>query len=168
MGGKQFTSTIPGTLDGKGRVCIPSVFRQALELQGTHGIYVCKPVIEPVIECFGQEFYDETQTRYAGVNPLFDADMNDDLEYFNAHTSSLIFDANGRVRLPDELIANAGLVDKVMFVGGGKTFKICTPEQFAAFDAERAARIRARMLAQQAAAQAKYAAMAAAAANQPK
>lgn len=162
MGDRRFTSTIPGLLDSKCRVCIPSPFRQVLDAQCTKGIYLFLPVLDPVIECFGQEFYDETQSKFTSVNPLFDDGGSDevyDFKYFNAHTTPVPMDINGRVRLPDELIAYAGLQEKVVFVGCGKTFQICTPEQAKKLDDENKAVIRARMLAQRAARQAQIAAL---------
>lgn len=152
MGVNGFTSTAFGSLDAKGRVCVPLTFRQVLEGQNTKGLYVYRSVLDQAVDCFGQDVYDFMQAQYADTNPLFDAVMNDDLEDFSAHTTQLQFDNNGRVRLPDDLIAYAGLTDKVAFVGMGRKFQICTPEQYKVLDDARTVRIRSRMQAQRAAA----------------
>lgn len=167
MGGRQFTSTFPGLLDSKSRVCVPAPFRQVLEQQETVGIYLFQPVLDPVIECFGQKYFDDVQDRYEKIDPLnsmaCSADDLYDFRHFNAHTTLLPLDANGRVRLPDELIGYAGLSEKIVFVGCGKTFQICTPEQARKLDEEQQAFIRARNQALLARRQAEIAAMLAAA-----
>ena len=148
MGGKGFTSTAFGSLDAKGRVCIPATFRQVLESQNTQGMFVCPTLLKPIIDCFGQELYEYEMGQYPQVNPLFVSVKNDFLDYFSENTVSLPFDSNGRVRLPDELIANAGLTDRVVFIGQNRKFQICTPEQHALLKKERMARLQAAMDAQ--------------------
>jgi len=39
-------STVMGTLDSKGRVCIPAAYRQILSAQNTNGVYVCPSFFE--------------------------------------------------------------------------------------------------------------------------
>lgn len=158
MGGIGFTSTAFGSLDAKGRVCIPSAFRDALRDQNSPGLYVYQPILDIAVDCFGLDLLKFIQEKYAGTDPLYDAVENEDLKDFNANTQLLPVDGNGRVRLPDPLIAYAGLKDKVAFVGMGQKFQICTEEQFRAQDADRRARIRARMLAERAKAEARNAA----------
>jgi MraZ protein len=45
----------------------------------------------------------------------------------------LSFDGEGRVILPEGLIAEAGLKDMAMFIGKGETFEIWEPESFKAY-----------------------------------
>ena len=60
-------------------------------------------------------------------------------------TQLLPIDENGRVRLPDDLIAHAGLKDRVSFVGLGRKFQIWDAERFARHRARRSmARVKAR------------------------
>lgn len=145
MGVTHFTSTALGSLDAKGRVCIPMTFRQLLESQNTQGMFVCPTLFNASIDCFGQGMYDVMMGQYPDTNPMLPDVKNDLLDYFSENTQVLQFDSNGRVRLPDELIAYAGLKDKVVFVGQKQKFKICTPEQQARDAAERMARIKAAL-----------------------
>ena len=59
-------------------------------------------------------------------------------------TQLLPLDENGRVRLPDELIAHAALKDSAVFVGMGSKFQIWEP---ARFEAMRAARLKEALVA---------------------
>jgi len=54
-------------------------------------------------------------------------------------------DEQGRVRLPDAMIAHAALKDRVVFVGKVQKFQIWDAERYAALEAESLARLRAKM-----------------------
>ena len=51
---QPFISTVIGSLDSKGRVCIPAAYRHILAAQNTAGVYVCPSFSEPALEAFGQ------------------------------------------------------------------------------------------------------------------
>ena len=52
---QPFISTVAGSLDGKGRVCVPAPYRQLLAAQNTAGLYLCPSFVDPALEAFGQE-----------------------------------------------------------------------------------------------------------------
>jgi MraZ protein len=141
MQDQGFTGTIYGTLDAKGRVCVPASFRQILIAQETPGMFVMPALFDPAIECFGTTLKAFMQARYSDRDPLFSPEENDEESYFNANTFTLTFDENGRVRLPEKLIAHAGLKDRVVFVGNGRKFRICDPDRHDALAAARDARM---------------------------
>jgi MraZ protein len=129
--GQSFISTIAGTLDSKGRVCIPAIYRQILAAQNTGGVYVCPSFVEPALECYGQTLMDKTSERLAALDPFLDQ-LHDDLaSQIVAESVSLPIDENGRVRLPDAMIAAACLKEHVLFVGLVQKFQIWNPETYA-------------------------------------
>lgn len=126
-----------GTLDAKGRVCIPASFRDVLTSQSTAGVYVCPSFAEGALEGFGDEVLQEFHQRQAAEDPFF-SQLNDDKVFAVLSMTQLLpRDENGRVRLPDEMIAHAGLKDRVTFVGMGRKFQIWDSERFAPVQAER-------------------------------
>ena len=127
---QPFISTVPGTLDTKGRVCIPAPYRQILAAQNTQGVYLCPSFSEATLECFGEEVLQAFNRQIAEINPFFAKDFNAKAAIVLGETKLLPFDENGRVRLPEELIAHAGLKDGVVFVGMGTKFQIWEPERF--------------------------------------
>jgi MraZ protein len=132
-----FISTMTGTLDAKGRVCIPAAFRDVLTSQDTAGVYVCPSFAEAALEGFGDEVLQEFHRRQAAEDPFF-SQVNDDKVFAVLSMTQLLpRDENGRVRLPDEMIAHAGLKDRVTFVGMGRKFQIWDSERFAPVLAER-------------------------------
>ncbi len=132
-----FISTMTGTLDAKGRVCIPAPFRDVLTAQNTAGVYICPSFAEPALEGFGEEVLQEFHQRQSASDPFFDSATDDRVFAVLSMSQLLPRDENGRVRLPDEFIAHAGLKDRVTFVGMGRKFQIWASDRFAPVQAER-------------------------------
>jgi MraZ protein len=137
MAASSFISTMTGSLDSKGRVCIPADFRQNLSLQQTNGVYLCPSFSDPALECFGQALMDKTTERLASLDPFLSS-LHDDLaSQIVAETARLPIDENGRVRLPDSMIAAAQLKERVLFVGMVQKFQIWDPDVYAPIKAKR-------------------------------
>jgi MraZ protein len=132
-----FISTMTGTLDAKGRVCIPAAFREVLSAQGTAGVYICPSFADGALEGFGDEVLQEFHQRQAAEDPFFSQAADDKAFAVLSMSQLLPRDENGRVRLTDEMIAHAGLKDRVTFVGMGRKFQIWDSERFAPVLAER-------------------------------
>jgi len=132
-----FISTMTGTLDAKGRVCIPAPFRDVLTAQNTAGVYICPSFADAALEGFGEEVLQDFHQRLAQEDPFFSQATDDKVFAVLSMSQLLPRDENGRVRLPDELIAHAGLKDRVTFVGMGRKFQIWDSERFAPVQAER-------------------------------
>ncbi|HWD26947.1 MAG TPA: hypothetical protein VG387_07265 [Rhizomicrobium sp.] len=139
-----FMSTVMGSLDSKGRVCIPAPFRQVLSAQATNGVYLYPSFVDASIEGYGQVALDALNARLAALDPFLSPAHDDMAMAIIARTQLLPADEGGRVRLPDALIEHAGLKDRVAFVGMGQKFKIWNADAYAAVEAESVARLKAK------------------------
>ena len=142
---QPFISTVMGSLDSKGRVCIPATHRHLLVAQNTIGVFVCPSFIDPALEAFGQSLLDAVNARLAAQDPFFSASFDDEATALIARTHTLPIDENGRVRLPDTMIEHAGLKDKIVFVGKAQKFQIWDADHYAPIEAEAIQRLKARM-----------------------
>ena len=130
MSVQSFISTTAGTLDSKGRICIPAAYRQILAAQDTGGVYVCPSFSSPSLEGFGSDVLQRFHQQLAEQDPFFSPEFNDKAFAVVSMTQLLAFDENGRVRLPDDMIAHAGLKERVVFAGMGTKFRIWEPGRF--------------------------------------
>jgi transcriptional regulator MraZ len=148
MTGLPFMSTVMGSLDSKGRVCIPASFRQVLSAQGTggptNGVYLYPSFVDASLEGYGQLALDALNVRLGALDPFLSPAHDDMAMAIIARTQLLPADEGGRVRLPDAMIEHAGLKDRVAFVGMGQKFKIWNADAYAAVEAESVARMKAR------------------------
>ena len=150
---QPFISTVMGSLDSKGRVCIPAPYRHILAAQNTQGVYVCPSFAEAALDAFGQTVIDTVHARLSAQDPFFSPVHDDEAIAVISQTQLLVADEQGRVRLPDALIEHAKLKDKVAFVGLSQKFQIWDAETYAPIQAEALARMKARLERARAAAQ---------------
>jgi MraZ protein len=125
-----FTSTITNKLDAKGRVSIPAPFRQILTAQGTEGVYLIASVDEVAIDAFGRQMIVEHEARHSARDALLDRDYEALSQLLHGEAHLLMWDDEGRVRLPDPLIELAHIEERVMFVGLGRKFQLWDPDRF--------------------------------------
>jgi MraZ protein len=148
---QPFISTVIGSLDSKGRVCIPATYRHILAAQAPQGsqniagLYVCPSFSEPALEAFGQTLLESVSARLADQDPFFSPSHDDQATAIISRTQLLVADEQGRVRLPDALIAHARLKDRVAFVGKSAKFQIWDWDTYGPVEAEAVARMKARL-----------------------
>jgi MraZ protein len=132
-----FVSTVVNRLDSKGRVSVPAPFRQILAQQNLNGVYCIPSFAAPALEAFGETLLAQFNQRLDKYDPLFNAEYDDEAQAVLARTQFLKFDDDGRVVLPGDLIAHAGIGERVTFVGLGVKFQIWDPTRFESVERER-------------------------------
>ena len=140
---QPFVSTIINKLDAKGRVSVPAPFRQILAQQNLHGVYCIPSFVSPALEAFGETLLAQVQERLKNFDPLFSEDYDIQAQAVLGQTQFLNLDDEGRVRIPEDLLAHAGIVERVLFVGLDVKFQIWDPARFEPVQRERLARARA-------------------------
>jgi len=124
-----FISTFTNKLDKKGRVSVPASFRAALGDRLHLGIVVLRSHQHPCLEGFEWDRMDEISQRLEHYD-LFSDDQDDLATAIFGESVHLQFDGEGRVMLPEDLIAFAALDDYATFVGLGRKFQIWQPQAF--------------------------------------
>ena len=130
-----FLSTTINKVDRKGRVSVPAAFRAVLSGQAFHGIVAFPSFKHPAVQCGGMDWMEKLG---AGVD-AFDmfSDEHDTLTAaLFANAQQLAFDGEGRVMLPEALVAHADLSEQAAFVGRGPLFEVWNPEAFNAYQAD--------------------------------
>lgn len=130
-----FLSTYVNKVDRKGRVSVPATFRAALANQNFNGI-VAFPSPSPkysALEGYGIDRIEEIVARIDAL-PMF-SEERENFETMLADSQQLAFDPEGRIILPAELAAHAGITDSVSFVGLGRNFQMWAPAAYAAHKA---------------------------------
>ena len=140
---QPFVSTTVNKLDAKGRVSVPAPFRLILAGQNTQGLYCIPSFVGPALDGFGDALISDFQQRLNALDPFFSEDHDAQAQAVLAACRLLSLDDEGRVRLPDDFIAHAGIRDRVTFIGLGRKFQMWDPERFAPVEGERLARARA-------------------------
>lgn len=130
-----FLGSFLNRLDKKGRVSIPAPFRAALAGSAFAGIVAFPSFSKPAVEAGGIERMVRL-SEGADELPAFSPQQDDLAALIFASAHQLAFDGDGRVVLPEEFIAHAGIGEQVQLVGLGKTFELWQPGAFKVFKAE--------------------------------
>ena len=145
-----FIGTFENKVDRKGRVSVPAQFRQTLAGQSFpnpsfQGIVVFRSYRAAAIEACGLDFMERLNDGMATMD-LF-SDAHDDLAAtIFADSQQLSFDGDGRIILPAQLAAHAGISEHAAFVGKGPIFQIWAPETLGQHMEEARARARSQGL----------------------
>ena len=135
-------STMTAKIDAKKRVSVPAAFRAVAGEQGFDGIFVYPAFTEVAIEGGGQTLIDDIDEMVRRLDP-YSAEHNALAAALFSDSYRLPFDQDGRVILPEFLLAHAKIAQDLLFVGMGQKFQIWSPSAFAAWRAQ------ARTLAQE-------------------
>lgn len=130
---EHFSDTIVNKIDAKGRVSVPAKIRQVLIAQGAETVFLKRGDRHQAIEGFGPLLRRQLDERLALLDPL-------SLEYdalarsIFGRSTELGWDAEGRIKIPDDYLKFAGITDQVMFVGLGRKFQIWAPAAYEAWE----------------------------------
>ena len=127
---QRFVGKFVNKLDAKGRVSVPAQFRQVLSAQQNGGFYCIRSVGHPALNGFGEAVFGEADERLKSFSPIFSRDYAAQATALFAQARYLELDDDGRVRLPDELVAHAGIEDRILCAGLDRMFEIWNPATF--------------------------------------
>ncbi len=118
-------------LDAKGRVSVPAPFRTILKAMAdtdpAAGEMVLRPShTHPCIEAWPAGVFHALAAPLDRLD-LFSAAHDDLAATVYADAITIDADKEGRIVLPENLVAHAGLQDSVVFMGLGRIFQIWEP-----------------------------------------
>lgn len=130
-------------IDRKGRVSVPKPFRDAFKDQPFSGIYAYPLFKHPAIEACGEDFMRRLAESLEDLD-VFSDDQDDLAAAVLERAHALPFDTEGRIVLPKELLAHAGITSEAVFVGRGARLQIWEPQAYEANSAKAFERARTR------------------------
>jgi len=125
-----FIGTYENKVDRKGRVSVPSMFRQALAQAEFQGIVAFPSSRGSNIEACGMDKMLQVVAQAETENLLGKKPLKPAADIFY-NLKQLAFDGDGRITLPTSFRELAGIADQAVFVGVGQLFQIWSPESLA-------------------------------------
>lgn len=143
----QFMGTHRNRLDAKGRVSVPAAFREVLRRgEEPQAVMILRPShLHPCVEGWTLADFDELRNGLRRLDRFSDEHSDMAISLFSS-AHRVTSDKEGRIVLPEDLVAHAGLGAEVVFMGAGDTFQIWEPEAAARRQREAVERARARRL----------------------
>jgi len=129
------TGTFTRAVDQKGRIAIPKSIRAAMDLSKGGGIYVA-PGTDESLALYTEEAFAQLAERLSGVSPTRQ-DVRTFNRLFYARAQRVQIDRQGRVRIPPELAALAGLEKDVVLLGVQDHLELWPAERWKSYLEER-------------------------------
>ncbi len=140
-----FTGTYENKVDRKGRVSLPSIFRSQLPDGDARIVYVYRSPNLPALEACDREFMDRLADSLESLE-MFSDEEEDLGGVILADARPLSLDGEGRIMIPAEHTAFAGIGERATFVGRGRRFQIWHPDTYVEHAAATRSRARGRTL----------------------
>jgi len=139
---KIFTGTFVNKIDAKGRISVPAPFRMVVQAKGLAGIALYPSLTDSCIEGCGLDRIEALAENLP--DDALPGARQDAIAHLIIGTArETPFDGGGRIILPEDFMAKAGLTDKGAFVGKGRSFQIWEPATLADAQADMMRRIAA-------------------------
>ena len=137
-----FLSSYENRLDSKGRISVPASFRASIASDKFAGVVLYRSFTNNCIEGLSMSRMESlaAATDKMGV---FDGTLDDMSAMLFADARPLSFDVTGRIVIPADLLAHAGIKDTAVFVGRGNSFQIWNPDAFRKMQSGALERLRA-------------------------
>ncbi len=128
----RFYGTANGKVDDKGRIVLPAAFRDAMVRGGAENmtLIVKMNVQQCCIDLFPAEEWERRSEKVLdNIDPELNAGDAMFWTKYNDGVSTLVPDGKlGRLSIPSELLASAGITKEVVFGGVGYKLQIWNPE----------------------------------------
>ena len=122
-----FVSTFINKIDKKGRVSLPSIFRNALPKDHKNEIILLKSLRSKAIEGLSVIRVKEIATRINNLD-FFSEEHDDFTTSLFSEMLPTNIDKEGRFLIPNKLKDFANLKNEVTFIGQGHYFQIVNPK----------------------------------------
>lgn len=130
-----FLSKYINNLDKKGRVTVPSQYRNILVNEEDKSFIAYPSIKHPCIEGCSLSRMGKIYEMINNLEPY--SEIRDAFETIILGGSmQILFDTEGRVVIPKELAEYANLKEQICFVGKGEIFEIWNPDDFAKYSLE--------------------------------
>lgn len=121
---KEFTGTYNATIDDKGRIVLPSVFKKELGELALDALVIEKNLHKDCLDIRPEKFWKERVDDFKSTLDPFDEEDDALLEFFYQNFTKVNMAANGRLNIPTEYLEYANLEKSVKFIGMGESIRL--------------------------------------------
>ncbi len=125
----SFSNIYPVTLDGKGRVVLPSPFKKEMGDGLDSSFVVEKDVYDKCLNIYPHSTcllkVDKLRQRVNPENPIHSQMLS---RYYEEIVKVTMAD-NGRLNIPDEMLEYAGITKEAVFTGQGSRMRLWEPSR---------------------------------------
>ncbi|WP_417885930.1 division/cell wall cluster transcriptional repressor MraZ [Zunongwangia sp.] len=118
-------------VDAKGRLKVPSALKKQLVPMFQEGFVLKRSVFQPCLELYPMEEWEKLMRKLNGLN-RFKKKNNDFIRRFTAGVKTVELDGNGRLLIPKDLVAFAGIQKEIVLSSAINIIEIWDKDQYEA------------------------------------
>lgn len=134
MGRARFFGNFVHSVDAKGRVAVPVVYRK--KLAPDEDTFVLVPGRDRAIEARLIRDWEEYESQILENQPEYAPEALRSKRYLYSRSAEVSLDNQGRLLLPRHLLEEAEITNEAVVAGMGSFFELWNPERYRAFIAE--------------------------------
>lgn len=115
--------------DSKGRVMVPAPLKKQLTPVTTEGFVIKRAVFQPCLEMYPMAEWNELMQKVGTLN-RFNRKNNDFIRRFTAGVKTVELDATGRLLIPKDLLAFAGIKKEIVVSSAVNIVEIWDKEKY--------------------------------------
>ena len=123
----RFVHHYEHALDPKRRVTIPSAFRE--QLGEVQGLYILPGVPEKCLYMYPPAAFEEKVSKMRAAAAQ-DRRIRRFVSNLGARSDFVTWDGQGRIRIKDELLSYAGILEQVVLVGAIEMIEVWNPKNW--------------------------------------
>ncbi len=127
--GLLFLSTYENKIDAKGRVSLPSNFRDIISKEDNTNVIIYKSLSKKCLQGCTQMYIEKLQSAIDNFDPFSQEKDAFETAIFS-DSICLDIDKDGRINIPKKYIQYAEIDNIALFVGKGKTFEIWNNKEY--------------------------------------
>lgn len=120
----EFAGTYNATIDDKGRVVLPSVFKKEMGEHAGIPLVIEKNLFKSCLDIYPEIFWKERVASFKSTLDPFDEEDDAFLQFFYENFKKVTMAPNGRINIPDEYLGYAFLNKNVLFIGMGLSIRL--------------------------------------------
>ena len=128
----KFRGTFPHTIDSKGRLSVPTKFREVLKERGGLQLIITRGTHVDCLSCFPMDRWREVEDAADNIPSIEERDAF--IRHFVSPAQDCAVDKMGRVLIPVPLREEARLDREVMVVGALGKFEIWDRSRWESYD----------------------------------
>ena len=115
--------------DAKGRLMLPSALKKQMEAYVSEGFVIKRSVFQSCLELYPMSEWNELMHKINKLN-RFKKKHNDFIRRFTAGVKQIDVDSTGRILIPKDLTAFAGIKKELVLAGTGKVIEIWDKDSY--------------------------------------
>ena len=126
----EFTGTYNATIDDKGRVVLPSVFKKEMGELALEPLIVERNLFKDCLDIYPEKFWKDRVEAFKSTLDPFDEEDDEFLQFFYENFKKVAMAANGRINVPADYLDYGSLKKNVLLIGMGRSIRIWDVDEY--------------------------------------